>query len=294
MLFWWLLCCFLCILAVLLIIKIILLRRSMDELSESFQECLMTDTNNVIYVMSRDAHVRKLAAELNRELLLLQRQRHRYIMGDRELKEAVTNISHDLRTPLTAICGYLDLARQEEVSQELREYLECKEGRVEVLKQLTEELFAYSVLLSYEEEEGKELSLNRMLEESLLAHHGAFLAKGITPKVIIPERTIKRTLNASYLNRILANILGNALKYSEGDFKIELKTDGSITFSNRADHLTPVMVAKLFDRFYTVETGRKATGLGLSIAKLLTERIGGSIKACKEGDQLVIVLMFPE
>lgn len=294
MLFWWLLCCFLCILAVLLIIKIIFLRRSMDELSESFQECLMTDTNNVIYVTSRDAHVRKLAADLNRELLLLQRQRHRYIMGDRELKEAVTNISHDLRTPLTAICGYLDLARQEEVSEELREYLDCMEGRVEVLKQLTEELFAYSVLLSYEEEKGKELSLNRMLEESLLAHHGAFLAKGITPEVIIPEGTIKRNLNASYLNRVLSNIISNALKYSEGDFKIELRTDGSITFSNQAGSLTPVMVAKLFDRFYTVETGRKATGLGLSIAKLLTERMGGRIEAHKEGENLVLVLLFPE
>lgn len=293
MLFWWLLCCFLCILAVLLIIKIIFLRRSMDELSESFQECLMTDTNNVIYVTSRDAHVRKLAAELNRELLLLQRQRHRYIMGDRELKEAVTNISHDLRTPLTAICGYLDLARQEEVSEELREYLDCMEGRVEVLKQLTEELFAYSVLLSYEEEEGKELSLNRMLEESLLAHHGAFLAKGITPEVIIPEEIVKRTLNASYLNRVLSNIISNALKYSEGDFKIELRTDGSIAFSNQAGSLTPVMVAKLFDRFYTVETGRKATGLGLSIAKLLTERMGGRIEAHKEGENLVLVLLFP-
>lgn len=294
MFFWWLLCGFLCIVTALLIIKIILLKRSMNELSESFQECLMTDTNNVIYVTSRDAHVRKLAAELNRELLLLQRQRHKYIMGDRELKEAVTNISHDLRTPLTAICGYLDLARQEEVSEELLTYLNCMEGRVEVLGQLTEELFAYSVLLSCEEEEGKVLSLNRMLEESLLAHQGAFLAKGIIPEIIIPERTIKRTLNASYLNRILANILGNALKYSEGDFKIELQTDGRIMFSNRADNLTPVMVAKLFDRFYTVETGRKATGLGLSIAKLLTERMGGSIKAYKEGEQLVIVLLFPE
>lgn len=294
MLFCWLLCGFLLIIVILLIIKIILLGRSMDELSESFRQCLETDTNNVVCVTSWDVHVRKLSAGLNRELYLLQRQRQRYVMGDRELKEAVTNISHDLRTPLTAICGYLDLMRQEKLSAELLEYLACIEGRAEVLKQLTEELFAYAVLLSNKEEEGKELSLNRVLEECLLAHYGAFSAKKISPEVVMPDEMVKRTLNVSYLNRILANILGNALKYSEGDLNIELKTDGSMTFSNRAGNLTPVMTARLFDRFYTVETGRKATGLGLSIAKLLTERMGGSIDAYKQGEQLVIVLSFPE
>lgn len=292
--FWWLLSGCLIILVVLLSIKIIFMKRSMNELAEEFDKCLTTDTNNVICVMSQDVHVRHLAARLNEELRILQRQRHNYLMGDRELKEAVANISHDLRTPLTAICGYLDLARQEKPSKELMEYLDCMEGRVEVLKQLTEELFAYSVLLSLEEDRSEELSLNQALEEGVLAHYGAFQSRGITPEVILPEAIVKRSLHASYLNRILSNILGNAIKYSDGDLKIELKIDGSITFSNRADNLTPVMVARLFDRFYTVETGRKSTGLGLSIAKLLTERMGGRIEAYKEGSRFVLVLLFPQ
>ena len=96
--------------------------------------------------------MRRLAAALNRELRLLREQRRRYVAGDRELKEAVANVSHDLRTPLTAICGYLDLLEQEELSPAVGRYVSVIRERAEAMRGLTEELFRYSLLVSAERE----------------------------------------------------------------------------------------------------------------------------------------------
>ena len=96
--------------------------------------------------------MRRLTESINRELRSLRRERRRFQQGDLELKEAVTNISHDLRTPLTAICGYLDLLEQEEKSQNVQRYLSQIEDRTMALRQLTEELFCYSVLSCAQED----------------------------------------------------------------------------------------------------------------------------------------------
>ena len=89
------------------------------------------------------------------------------------------------------------------------------------------------------------------------------------------------------------NILSNAAKYSDGDLTVTLSPDGSVTFSNHASALSRVEAARLFDRFYTVEAARDSTGLGLSIARLLTEKMGGSIDAAYSGGRLTIRVAFP-
>ena len=103
----WILCCILLIVVFFLITKIIFIEKSIDEIHTEFQERLSSDTNTLIDISSSDPHLRKLALEINIQLRLLRKERHRYQQGDLELKEAITNISHDLRTPLTAINGYL-------------------------------------------------------------------------------------------------------------------------------------------------------------------------------------------
>ncbi len=103
-----------------------------------------------------------------------------------------------------------------------------------------------------------------------------------------------RNLNRAALSRILGNLLTNALKYSGGDLDVTLDGDGTITLSNAAPGLDEVQVGRLFDRFYTVETGRHSTGLGLSIARALTERMGGTIAARYEDGRLRVELRFPE
>lgn len=286
----YILCIFNGIIIVGLIIKIVLMRKSTKEIYEKFTDRLMTDTNTLIDISSRDIYMRRLADELNKQLRIYQKERHRFYQGDLEFKEAITNVSHDLRTPLTAICGYLELLKKDENGDNIARYLSMIENRTDVLKQLTEELFRYSFVVSVDDDKVETVMINQVLEESLIAYYGAFIECRITPDINITNERIERSINRSALIRIFNNIITNTLKYSDGDFVVSMDTEGKIVFSNGAKNLTPVHVGRLFDRFYTVETGRNSTGLGLSIARVLTERMGGSITADYYDDRLYITL----
>ena len=288
----WILCCVLAVIIAILVIKIRMMQKSMDEICSCITEHLSTDTNQLITVSSSDRHVRYLASEIAKQLTELRRQRRQYISGDRELKEAVTNISHDLRTPLTAICGYLELLEAEEMTDNTRRYVEQISNRTEALKALTEELFRYSVISSVSDLSYEKVNVGRVLENTLISFYGAFEQKNITPTISLPDSVIVRSLDKSALSRIFGNIISNALKYSDGDFSVIMTETGEITFSNTASELSSVDVGKLFDRFYTVDSARKSTGLGLSIAKLLTERMGGCISAEYREKTLSIMISF--
>ena len=297
MVFW--LCCLTGILItiiILLTLKIHLLRKSADEISDAFSDRLTSDSNVLIDLSSRDRHMRALAYTINKELKKLINDRHRYQQGDAELKNAVTNISHDLRTPLTAVCGYLDMLDKEEQGENSKRYLKIIRGRTEIMKQLTEELFRYSVFTSVSDGTPSEpVILNSALEESLSAMYTSLKAGHITPSVTMPDVKVKRMLNRNALSRIFGNIISNAVKYSDGDLGITLEENGRITFSNHAEKLDEIQVGRLFDRFYTVETASSgSTGLGLSIARALTEQMGGSIDAEYEDGMILIHVHFPK
>ncbi len=290
----WILCGVLFTAVLVLTIKIILLHKSMDEIHMEFKEHLSMDTNTLILLSSHDTHAKRLASELNTQLRLLRRQRRKYLKGDRELKEAVANISHDLRTPLTAICGYLDLLENQKKSETVSRYLSFINNRVEALKQLTEELFCYSVILSTGGQIKREkLGAKAVLEESLAAFYPAFTERGIVPYVKMTEKTINWYSDKMALARVFSNILNNVLKYSDGDLTVELHENGSVLFINTAVGLDKVEVGKLFNRFFTVETARSATGLGLSIAKTLVEQLNGQIEARYQGNQFSICVELP-
>lgn len=276
-----------------LLTKIYLMHKAALEIMASFEDRLAADTNTLIDISSRDPFLCRLAASINVQLRLLRRQRHKYLSGDRELKEAVTNISHDLRTPLTAICGYLDLLKKEKASENTARYLSLIENRVDAMKQLTEELFRYSVILSAGELAIEAVHVNGVLEESIAAFYGALTQRGIQPQIHMSGMRIEKPLNRDALARVFSNILNNALKYSDGDLKITLHDSGEIVFSNTASGLNGIQVGKLFDRFFTVEAARNSNGLGLAIAKALVEQMGGTITAHYEKCVLSIKIAFP-
>ena len=175
-----------------LVAKVYFLRKSAQEIAEAFRDRVAADTNSLIDISTRDPYMRKLAADINVQLRLLRKERHRYQQGDLELKEAVTNISHDLRTPLTAINGYLDLLEREEKNENVQRYFSQIQNRTEVLKNLTEELFRYSVVTSSQELKVERIDVVRTLEESLLSFYAVMQEKGIQPEIELPEEPVYR------------------------------------------------------------------------------------------------------
>ena len=277
------------ILIILLVCKILIMRRSAREITDEIRDRLTSDTNTPITITSHDRRMQELAIQINRQLKDLRKEYLQYHHGNTELKTAITNISHDIRTPLTAIAGNLYMIGKTDDISEIREYISTIEERTETMKQLTEELFRYSVILSDEgEQDTEEVYVNQVLEESIGGFYPVLTKRGIIPQIDITDTRIVRNMRRSDLARVFSNLLNYALKYSDGDLEITLSDIGEITFSNTSQRLSAVEVEQLFDRFYTVEAARNSTGLGLSIARTLVERMGGTITASYDNKRLTI------
>ena len=269
------------LLAVLIIlsVKLFLIKKSAREIRQQLEEKLRDATNTPLVISTADKDMRSLAASLNTELKTLSELRHTYEQGDRAVKKAVTDISHDLRTPLTAISGYLELLKNENKSEQAERYLRIIENRAAAMKELTEELFGFSVAVSSANEPCLvPVDIRSLVEESLAANYTLLTERGITPTVSLPF-PMPAVTDRTLLLRVFGNILSNAAKYSDGDLAVTAGEGLSVRFTNRASGLSRVQAEKLFERFYTVSDAGSSTGLGLSIAKELTERLGGSIRA---------------
>lgn len=292
---WKIMVFFLLVIIFALLLKIFYMRKAIREIKRGFSEKLYTDTNTPIMLSSHDKLVSSLANDINVELKELQKQKHRYIQGDKELKNAITNISHDLRTPLTTICGYLSLLGKEEKSEHIARQLSIIKNRTFALKQLVEELFRYTTIISDTENSVyTETVINNVLEDCISSYYAIFKEKGITPNINLCEQKIVRSVDKTALLRIFNNVIDNAIKYSEGDLTISLFENGKIVFSNHTSDLNEIQIGKLFDRFYTVNTARKSTGLGLSIAKALIEKMDGNISADYSNNVLSIIIKLNE
>ena len=254
-----------------LAVKLFLMKKSLREIRQGLEERLNQETNTLLDTASRDRDLLALQEALNDQLRKLREQRQRYQQGNQQLKQSLTQITHDLRTPLTAICGYLQLAEAEPASPRLKQILAILSERAQTLKQLSEQLFHYSVAVCDPPKE----------------------KQGLCPQVAMPDVPVRRTLDPKALDRILQNLLDNAVKYGGSELMVKLDAGGRMEWINSAGSLRPVDVEKLFDRYYTVNTGRQSTGLGLTIAKGLAEQQGGTLQGELRGGHLILTLSFP-
>lgn len=277
------------LICILLIIKIINIKKALKEIEKSLNNILKSDTNNLITTSSSDKYIENLIIIFNNELKIMRNQKLQYKNGNQELKRTITDISHDLRTPLTAIKGYIDLIKEENSNKKNEKYIKIIEKKSNELVELTEQLFDFSKTLDMNIEINKEnCCINEILEETLIDYYKIFKEKNIKPEILLCEEKVYRMINKASIVRIFENILSNILKYSNNNFKVELKNSGKIIFSNKATNLDETTVQKIFDRYFTVENAKKATGLGLSIAKQLVELNNGTINAKYIKDILII------
>lgn len=277
------------LICVVLIAKIYFMKKSVKEIELSLKDILKSNTNNLLTISSSDKDVKKLTNVLNIELKELRKQRLQYETGNQEIKSSITNISHDIRTPLTAISGYIDLIKESKENEKKEEYLKIVENKTNDLILLTEQLFDFSKTMDIGTKVEKQKCLvNEILEETLANYYIIFKENNIVPQIEITKNRIYKIVDRNTIIRVFENILSNVTKYSNGNFRVSLDDDGKITFSNKATSLDATTVEKIFNRYYTVENAKKSTGIGLSIAKQLVELNGGTINAKYIKSHLII------
>lgn len=220
--------------------------------------------------------------------------------GDQQLRETITNLSHDIRTPLTSLDGYFQLLAQSESEEDRRRYIAIIQGRIASLNEMLEELFTYAKL----QNEAYELSLEQVdlskcVTDTLFSFYEELNRRGITPDISLCEERVWIQANGEAVRRVLQNILKNALEHGRSRIRVHLESAENravFTCTNDVADAGEINIERVFSRFYKADSARThtSTGLGLSIAKGLTERMGGTITARLEDGLFTIEVLFPQ
>jgi len=229
-----------------------------------------------------------------------QRQIVAGAMKDEEfLKDSVANISHDLRTPLTVILGHLQLISKTDLTPEQKERLEIVNNKAVRMKELVDTFYEYSLVTTSNEEMQKDkLNILNMLMDLISDCAPLMDKKGISPKIDLPEHSVYIYSDKNALDRIFQNLITNAIRYSAGDIAISLENDDKsvvLSVTNPIPDDSELDPDRMFDRFYTGDSSRSSggTGLGLAVVNELTDKLGGTIKAQRDGNKLTMRLQLP-
>ena len=275
------------------IVKIYFMKRSIKEIEKDYKYILNANTNNVITISSNDKDIKSLTNSINNEFEELRNQKLQYENGNQSLKRLVTDISHDLRTPLTAISCYIETLKEEHINEKQKECVEIIKNKTDELTSLAEQLRDLSMGIDTDRKINKEnCCINNILEETIASYYNLFKIRNIVPNINICEKKIYRNIDKDMVIRIFENLISNIIKYSDSNCNIVLNEDGKISFSNKASKLNVTTVKRIFDRYYTLENMKKYSGLGLSIAKQLVELNEGMITAKYLKNELYIELLF--
>lgn len=285
----------LCILVFILIAYIAFIQKQLRSINIQLDKRLRENTRQPLTIDLFNKTINKLAININLCLKLEEKQRLEGIREQKQFKELISNISHDLRTPLTAIKGYQQLLEKETLSNTQLEKLHTAQKYTDELGDLIEHFFEYSYLITARVEPSLEkINLTNLAIDCVLSYIGIFEEKNIS--VNIEETPPIYVLgDKNMLTRVIENLLNNCAKHSLGDIdvKIESKSKARITFINPVNPNININVDKLFHRFYTGDSTRnKSTGLGLSIVEFLVEQMNGNVGAYLDTKSNKIAIFF--
>ena len=263
-----------------------LLKRSLRRASVELREITQSlEENRVLKLETADRDLEEFLVQINRALGEIRQEKNEFRRQEKEFKRQIENISHDLRTPLTSILGYLKLMDTESMPVDERENLDTVRRRAEALSRLVGQFYDYSRVTSGDyQPELRDMDLCRLLRETVLDSWKEIEEKHLEFSFHIPERPVMMRGNENCSERIIRNLLQNAVRYAEHCLEISLKEEnGSVilVFENDVSDFTQGDVERLFRRFYVKDPSRNSqgTGLGLTIARTLAEKTGGSMKA---------------
>ncbi len=257
------------------------------------------DSNLLITRQIEAGAIGTLSDTLNEMLEEQRKDRRAYQKKEHALSDTYTNLSHDIRTPLTSLDGYFQMLKDTDDKEEQERYLRIIQERIRSLKEMLEELFTFTKLKndSYELEL-KECYINRILTETIFSYYEEWQERGIEPKIRIEETQMKIMGNEQALRRCVQNVIKNGFEHGKERIEIGLRKEGEMAvlcFKNQVEDSADIEPDKVFDRFYKADRARSktSTGLGLSIAKEFTERMNGEILAFLENGYFGIEMRFP-
>ncbi len=263
-----------------------ILEKGLRRAARRMREQMANETTARLALPCPSAGAEELLSCLNQLLDLRQEERALYRRKEQELRRQIANVSHDLRTPLTSILGYLQLLEGEGLPLEKRaEYLAVIEGRARTLQTFIAAFYDLSRIEGGELPlEREKVDLSRALSDQLAAAYEQIEAAGLAVEVDIAPGLPPVWADSGAVTRIFSNLLTNALRHGEDTLSVRLYREGGVilsAFSNRAEGLTAEDAAHVFERFYTADKMRtgQSTGLGLAIVKALAERMGHTVAA---------------
>ena len=246
-----------------------------------------------------DKDIENLVASINlifdsRQKIVAEKNKN-----EEKIRQSISNMSHDLRTPLTSIIGYLQMIKSEKSSEaDKNEYMDIVEKRTKSLQQLISSFYDLSRMEGNEYNFNyKKVNLSSILCENIAVFYNDFRNNNIEPIIEIDENVKDIISDDDAINRIFSNLITNMIKHGESFVKITLRQENDVIiteFTNKATGLTAENVDKLFDRFYTVDNSRsdRNTGLGLYITKILVEKLGYNIIAQLDNEILKIKIIW--
>jgi len=268
-------------------VKLCLVKRQLRKMAEQMQE----QDETTVSVEFVDKDLEEVALQINEKMERLQKVKVDAFKNEQAMKTSISMISHDMRTPLTSVIGYLQLAEKNCADEETLQDIRVALDRAKYANKLVDDFFELSVVDANQYTPVMEkVNLCEVVCEEILANYLAFERKGITPLFEQADEEISVMADPKLLTRVVQNLISNGIKYSTGKMEFVITVGESVTLAVSNSVSKPVDTEKIFDKFYKADDSRKGegAGLGLYICRKLVEEMNGKISAENTNDKLTI------
>lgn len=306
---WKILTAVLAIIVIIMAAVLLKIRAQLRDINDQLDFLYENDTNMLIGTDTNLIYLGQFKQRVNRFVEQWHKKRAEAAKKEQMISDTYTNLSHDIRTPLTSLDGYFQLLKDEKDEKLQAHYIGIIQERIASLKDILEELFMFTKLKNdtFNLEMDK-CCVSRLLKQTVFSYYDEWKMRGIEPVVDICDEQIFILANTQALKRVFQNVIKNGLVHGKSDIEIRLYTKAlgnvsdknkgnrmvNISVSNTIENPENVDVSQVFERFYKADEARSVTssGLGLSIAKELVERMGGKINAQIEDNRFCINISY--
>ncbi|OPZ20039.1 MAG: Histidine protein kinase SaeS [Firmicutes bacterium ADurb.BinA205] len=278
----------------MLVVYLLALKRQMRNITDELDRTAKRSYNRLVRIPLFDNDLNSLTSAINREIDDRKRMKIKSEETEKALRQAISDIAHDLRTPLSVIKGELQIMNGNPASTpEQKHYIDVCIRKTDELKNMADGFFELALLESRDEcPELKRINVTNLLMQFIAENEGLIRLNSLEPEIIFPDSTVFAMGDEEYLKRILGNLLGNVIKYSSGSFTLRLTDNGEISIANPVGNAEAIDTERIFERTYRADPSRKSgsAGLGLYIVRLLCDKISAEASASADTNSLTVTI----